>query len=90
MRMPKWSMTLMKKTANPALTPTADASRAKIHRSVWALGFVSMFMDISSELIHALLPIYMVTVMGTSVLAVGFIEGIAEATASIMKVFSGL
>ncbi len=89
MRMPKWSMTLMKKTANPALTPTADASRAKIHRSVWALGFVSMFMDISSELIHALLPIYMVTVMGTSVLAVGFIEGIAEATASIMKVFSG-
>ncbi|MCU0123290.1 MFS transporter [Pseudomonas vlassakiae] len=61
----------------------------KIPRSVWALGFVSMFMDISSEMIHALLPLYMVTVLGTSVVAVGFIEGIAEATASIIKVFSG-
>lgn len=59
-----------------------------IPRSVWALGFVSMLMDISSEMIHALLPIYMVTVLGTSVLAVGLIEGIAEATAAIVKVFS--
>jgi MFS family permease len=56
---------------------------------IWALGFVSMLMDISSEMIHALLPLYMVTVLGTSVLAVGLIEGIAEATASITKVFSG-
>lgn len=86
--MPKWSTTPMKKTADP-MPAQALASRANIHRSVWALGFVSMFMDISSELIHALLPIYMVTVLGTSVLAVGLIEGIAEATASIMKVFSG-
>jgi len=46
-------------------------------------------MDISSEMIHALLPLYMVTVLGTSVVAVGVIEGIAEATASISKVFSG-
>jgi MFS family permease len=61
----------------------------KIPRSVWALGFVSMFMDISSEMIHALLPLYMVTVLGTSMMAVGVIEGIAEATASITKVFSG-
>jgi MFS family permease len=60
-----------------------------IPRSVWALGFVSMLMDISSEMIHALLPLYMVGVLGTSVLAVGLIEGIAEATASITKVFSG-
>src|SRR5690606_40755110 len=60
-----------------------------IPRSVWALGFVSMLMDISSEMIHALLPIYMVTILGTSVLAVGLIEGIAEATASVVKVFSG-
>ena len=60
-----------------------------IPRSIWAIGFVSMFMDISSEMIHALLPIYMVSVLGTSVLAVGIIEGIAEATASITKVFSG-
>ena len=48
-----------------------------------------MLMDISSEMVHALLPLYMVTVLGTSVLAVGLIEGIAEATASITKVFSG-
>jgi len=56
---------------------------------VWALGFVSMLMDISSEMIHALLPLYMVAVLGTSALSVGIIEGIAEATASIVKVFSG-
>ena len=48
-----------------------------------------MLMDISSEMIHALLPVYMVTVLGTSALTVGIIEGIAEATASITKVFSG-
>ncbi|UVO27236.1 MFS transporter [Bradyrhizobium arachidis] len=53
------------------------------------LGFVSMLMDISSEMIHALLPVYLVTVLGTSTLTVGFIEGIAEATASITKIFSG-
>jgi len=56
---------------------------------VWVLGFVSMLMDISSEMIHALLPIYMVTVLGTSTLSVGIIEGIAEATAAITKIFSG-
>ncbi|WP_296526857.1 MFS transporter [Rhodoplanes sp.] len=56
---------------------------------IWALGFVSMLMDVSSEMIHALLPIYMVTVLGTSTLAVGIIEGIAEATAAITKIFSG-
>ena len=57
--------------------------------SVWALGLVSLFMDVSSEMIHALLPLYLVTVLGTSTLTVGIIEGIAEATASITKVFSG-
>ena len=56
---------------------------------MWALGFVSMLMDISSEIIHALLPVYLVTVLGASMVTVGFIEGIAEATASITKVFSG-
>ncbi len=61
----------------------------RIPVGVWVLGFVSMLMDISSEMIHALLPIYMVTVLGTSTLAVGVIEGMAEATASITKVFSG-
>jgi len=56
---------------------------------IWALGFVSMFMDISSELVHSLLPIFMTTVLGTSMLTVGMVEGIAEATAAITKVFSG-
>lgn len=56
---------------------------------VWALGFVSLFMDISSEMIHALLPVYLVTVLCASMVAVGFIEGIAEATAMIVKIFSG-
>ena len=61
----------------------------EIPGSVWALGLVSMFMDVSSEMIHALLPLYLVTVLGTSTLTVGIIEGIAEATASITKIFSG-
>jgi MFS family permease len=61
----------------------------EIPRAIWALGFVSLLMDASSEIIHALLPIYLVTVLGASMLAVGLIEGIAEATASITKVFSG-
>ena len=64
-------------------------SLAQIPKGVWALGFVSMLMDISSEMIHALLPVYMVTVLGTSMTTIGFIEGLAEATASITKIFSG-
>ena len=48
-----------------------------------------MFMDVSSEMIHALLPVYLVTVLGASTLTVGFIEGIAEAVASITRIFSG-
>jgi MFS family permease len=61
----------------------------EIPGSVWALGLVSLFMDSSSELIHALLPLYLVSVLGASTLDVGIIEGIAEATAAITKVFSG-
>src|SRR2546430_8740568 len=57
--------------------------------SVWVLGFVSMLMDVQSDMIHALLPIYLVSVLGTSMMTVGIIEGIAEATASITKIFSG-
>jgi MFS family permease len=60
-----------------------------IPAGVWALGFVSMLMDISSEMIHALLPLYLVAVLHASALTVGVIEGIAEATASITKIFSG-
>lgn len=61
----------------------------QIPSGVWALGFVSMLMDVSSEMIHALLPVYLVAVLGTSTLTVGIIEGIAEAIASIVKAFSG-
>ena len=61
----------------------------EIPGSVWALGLVSLFMDSSSELIHALLPLYLVSVLGASTLDVGIIEGIAEATAAVTKVFSG-
>ncbi len=62
----------------------------QIPKSIWVLGFVSLLMDVSSEMIHSLLPLYMVTTLGTSVLAVGLIEGVAEATALIVKIFSGV
>jgi len=61
----------------------------RVPRTVWALGAVSLLMDLSSELVHSLLPLFMVSVLGASMLAVGVVEGIAEATASIVKVFSG-
>jgi MFS family permease len=70
-------------------TAEAPLARPSIPRGVWVLGLVSLFMDVSSEMIHALLPVFLVTVLGASVTAVGFLEGIAEATASITKVFSG-
>lgn len=61
----------------------------RIPPGIWALGFVSMLMDISSEMIHSLLPLFMVGVLGASALTVGLIEGVAESTALIAKVFSG-
>ncbi|NJO12388.1 MAG: MFS transporter, partial [Gammaproteobacteria bacterium] len=61
----------------------------QVPRGVWALGFVSLFMDVSSEMIHALLPVFLVTVLGSSVAVVGLLEGVAEAVASITKVLSG-
>ena len=70
-------------------TTGAIAVLKDIPKGIWALGFVSMLMDISSEMIHALLPIYLVTTLGTSMVTVGMIEGLAEATASIVKIFSG-
>ncbi|RQR33008.1 MFS transporter [Burkholderia sp. Bp9143] len=69
--------------------PSPIAGKPAIPRTVWALGLVSLFMDLSSELIHALLPIYLVSTMGMSVVALGVLEGAAEATAMIVKVFSG-
>ncbi len=62
--------------------------RGKIPSGIWAIGFVSLFMDASSELVHALLPALYLS-LGVSMAAVGIIEGVAEATAAITKVFSG-
>jgi MFS family permease len=68
----------------------AKPSRLReIPGGIWALGFVSLLMDVSSEMIHALLPVYLVSVLGATMTSVGAIEGIAESTASIVKVFSG-
>lgn len=68
----------------------AGSTGHNLPRSVWALGFVSLFMDTSSEMIHSLLPLFMVSVLGMSALSVGIIEGIAEATAAFTKIFSGM
>jgi len=54
----------------------------RIPAAVWALGFVSLLRDISSEIIHSLLPVYLVSVLGASMATVGLIEGMAEATTS--------
>src|SRR5688572_17857530 len=62
---------------------------AKIPRPVWVLGFVSMLMDLSSEMIHALLPLYLTVALGASALVVGIIEGVAEAAALVVRVASG-
>lgn len=72
------------------MTIPPQSTRQKIPAGVWVLGFVSMLMDISSEMIHSLLPIFMVTALGASALAIGLIEGLAEATALIIKIFSGV
>ena len=63
---------------------------AQIPAGIWVLGFVSLLMDISSEMIHSLLPLFMATTLGASALTIGLIEGAAEATALIVKVFSGV
>lgn len=64
-------------------------SGTRVPRTVWVLGFVSLLMDLSSEIIHALLPLFLTGTLGASVAIVGMIDGVAEATASISKVFSG-
>jgi MFS family permease len=65
------------------------AQKSRLPRNVWVLGFASLFMDTSSEMIHGLLPIFLVGGLGVSAFALGMIEGVAEATASISKIFSG-
>ncbi|MBO9716808.1 MAG: MFS transporter [Pseudoxanthomonas sp.] len=71
-------------------TRPATSRRLRLPRGVIALGFVSLFMDTSSELVHSLLPVFLVGVLGVSAMSVGIIEGVAEATAAIVKVFSGV
>lgn len=67
----------------------SESSLRAVPRGVWALGFVSLFMDTSSELIHSLLPVFLVSVLGASMTSVGVVEGVAESTALIAKIFSG-
>jgi MFS family permease len=69
--------------------PHTNAEGLRIPRTIWALGFVSLFMDLSSELIHSLLPVFLVTTLGASALTVGVIEGVAESTSMLVKIFSG-
>lgn len=71
-------------------TTSAHSALSQIPAGVWILGLVSLLMDISSEMIHSLLPMFMVTTLGASAFAVGLIEGLAESTALIVKIFSGL
>ncbi len=80
----------VRRTATDAGMPLPEKSALRqIPGSIWILGFVSLLMDISSEMVHSLLPLFMVTALGASALTVGLIEGLAEATALIVKVFSG-
>ena len=71
------------------MSTSRTPSRSTLPRSVWALGLVSLCMDMSSEMIHGLLPVFLVGTLGVSAFALGVIEGVAEATASISKIFSG-
>ncbi len=81
----------------PAAAPSAmsrsssiSRSTGRLPRTAWALGWVSLFMDMSSEMIHAVLPVYMSSVLGFSLLTIGLVEGVAEATASLLKMVSGV
>jgi MFS family permease len=74
---------------SPVPLKPPSASWRDVPATVWTLGFVSLLMDVSSELIHSLLPVFLTSVLGASTVYVGLIEGIAEATAAIAKVFSG-
>jgi MFS family permease len=75
--------------ARKPMTNQKNHTLGQLPTGIWVLGFVSMLMDISSEMIHGLLPLFMVVSLGASALAVGLVEGVAEATALIVKVFSG-
>lgn len=76
--------------SNPEPISSNKGFYRKLPKGIWALGFVSMFMDASSELVHSLLPIFMATTLGASVVTIGIVEGFAEAAAAVTKVFSGV
>jgi len=65
-------------------------NKPQIPGTVWALGFVSLLMDVSSEMIHSLLPVFMLGSLGAGATLIGLVEGFAEATALIVKIFSGV
>lgn len=71
------------------MPPANLPQRTALPGAIWALGFTSLLMDVSSEMIHALLPVFLVTTLGASALTVGLIDGAAEALALVTKVFSG-
>jgi MFS family permease len=73
------------------VTPSRPSERPnqRLPTGIWVLGFVSLLMDVSSEMIHSLLPLFMLTVLGTSATVVGFVEGLAESLSLVVKVFSG-
>ena len=79
-----------REVTNKVIIMGAATARQPLPAGIWVLGFVSLLMDISSEMIHALLPLFMVGTLGMSVAVVGLLEGLAEATALIVKVFSGV
>lgn len=70
--------------------PSSGQTPVRLPAAVWMLGGVSLLMDVSSEMVHSLLPLFLVGSLGVSVLALGLIEGVAEATALVTKVFSGM
>jgi sugar phosphate permease len=74
--------------SDPESTSSKKGFYRKLPKGIWTLGLVSRFMDISSELVYSLLPIFMTT-LGASMVTIGIIEGFAEAAAAIAKVFSG-
>ncbi len=85
---------MAKRRSHPADPAPAGAAAARtgplgLPRTVWALGFVSLFMDASSELIHALLPVFVVGTLGAGAAALGLVEGLGEAVASLLEPASG-
>ena len=67
-----------------------EVNQGRIPRGVWILGFVSLLMDVSSEMIHSLLPLFMANSLEASALLIGLVEGVGESVALIVKVFSGV